>query len=126
MTLNNYHTHTYRCKHATGDIADYTQAAKIAGMGRLGFSEHMPLPQDAWSHAHMEIDQLSEYVHKIRRQQELETDITLLAGGECEYIKAEKNYYKEILLDKYKLDYLLGAPHWIPMGDDWVGYTRIS
>ena len=26
-TLKNYHTHTYRCKHASGDVSDYIRAA---------------------------------------------------------------------------------------------------
>jgi histidinol-phosphatase (PHP family) len=42
--LKNYHTHTWRCKHATGDIEDYVEKALEAGGKVLGFSDHTPLP----------------------------------------------------------------------------------
>ena len=43
---SNFHTHTYRCKHATGDILDYLEQAKKDGCKALGFSDQCPLPQD--------------------------------------------------------------------------------
>ena len=33
MLQRNYHTHTYRCKHATGDVIDYAKAAIEAAGG---------------------------------------------------------------------------------------------
>ncbi len=50
MIEKNYHTHTYRCKHAQGDCQEYVTEALQAGCTTLGFSEHMPLPNDRWTH----------------------------------------------------------------------------
>ena len=44
--IHNFHTHTYRCKHAAGDVADYCKAAVGFGMKTLGFSDHSALPDD--------------------------------------------------------------------------------
>jgi histidinol-phosphatase (PHP family) len=123
MITTNYHTHTYRCKHAEGDIADFAEAAGAEGFTRLGFSEHMPLADDRWSFAHMEAHQMDDYVTRIR---EYTGEVQLYAGGECEYVKTDHAYYKEKLLGEYGLDYLLGAPHWIPCRGEWVGYTHLK
>lgn len=40
----NYHTHTWRCNHATGSEQDYVEQALAAGMEELGFSDHSPYP----------------------------------------------------------------------------------
>ncbi|MFV0479993.1 MAG: PHP domain-containing protein [Anaerorhabdus sp.] len=38
----NFHTHTYRCKHAIGRDEEYVIEAIKAGVKVLGFSDHMP------------------------------------------------------------------------------------
>jgi histidinol-phosphatase (PHP family) len=67
--------------------------------------------------------ELDEYVDIIRNSR---SPITVLAGGECEYVKADRAYYREELLGKYGLDYLLGAPHWIPCRGEWIGYSHLE
>lgn len=39
----NYHTHTYRCHHATGTPEEYIQTAINGGIEYMGFSDHAPL-----------------------------------------------------------------------------------
>ena len=39
----NYHTHTARCRHATGTEEEYVLAAIDRGLKILGFSDHTPL-----------------------------------------------------------------------------------
>ena len=43
MTTN-YHTHTYRCGHASGTEREYVEKAIELGFSELGFSEHAPMP----------------------------------------------------------------------------------
>ena len=38
----NYHTHTRWCKHATGEIEDYIEAAIGAGLKELAITGHVP------------------------------------------------------------------------------------
>ena len=40
----NYHTHTYRCKHAMGNDEHIVKRAIDAGIDILGFSDHNPWP----------------------------------------------------------------------------------
>ena len=43
LITENYHTHTYRCRHAGGTDRDYVEAAIAAGLTTLGFSDHSPM-----------------------------------------------------------------------------------
>ena len=38
----NYHTHTYRCRHASGTPEEYIQRAISKGIEYMGFSDHAP------------------------------------------------------------------------------------
>ena len=38
----NYHTHTFRCQHASGTEREYIESALAAGITKIGFSEHIP------------------------------------------------------------------------------------
>ena len=40
--IANYHTHTKRCKHATGEDREYVEAASETGLKILGFADHCP------------------------------------------------------------------------------------
>ena len=64
---HNFHTHTFRCKHAKGDVADYCEAALALGMETLGFSDHSALPDDRWLSARMEYAGLDDYVRAMDR-----------------------------------------------------------
>ena len=39
----NYHTHTYRCGHATGNEEEYILFAIENGIKYMGFADHFPL-----------------------------------------------------------------------------------
>ncbi|MCK5198693.1 MAG: hypothetical protein KAR21_10100, partial [Spirochaetales bacterium] len=70
--MNNFHSHTWRCKHATGTVKDYVDAAisAVGATGRspllhespiLGISDHTPLPDNRWSHVRMDMSELDAY-----------------------------------------------------------------
>ena len=40
--IANYHTHTYRCRHASGTEEEYIYQALDGGLEELGFSDHTP------------------------------------------------------------------------------------
>ena len=42
--IANYHTHTPRCHHATGNEEDYVLRAIENGLQIFGFSDHVPMP----------------------------------------------------------------------------------
>ena len=40
----NFHTHTYLCRHASGEPEEYVKTAIKNGLKVLGFSDHVPYP----------------------------------------------------------------------------------
>jgi len=117
----NYHTHTYRCKHATGDIIDYCEEASRRGMKVLGFSDHSALPDDRWLAGRMSYAELGEYAASIDQARCDFPQLKILKSMECEYIPEYRSWYEDELLGEYNFDYLVGAAHFFTEGDRWHG-----
>ena len=108
---HNFHTHTYRCRHAKGDAVDYCQFALDHGMETLGFSDHTPLPDDRWIKLRMDYTQLDDYVCAVRLAQTNFPDLRVLLGMECEYVREFHAFYEDELFGARDFDYLVGGPH---------------
>ena len=65
MQKFNYHTHTYRCKHAKGTDEEYVLKAIEAGYTVLGFSDHAPYRDYPSDRSHMDFEQLDDYIDSI-------------------------------------------------------------
>ena len=115
----NYHTHTYRCKHASGTAADYADSAAEKGMDVLGFSDHNPFPDDRWNDVRMDFCELDDYGKEIDSLKKRK-DIIILKGMECDWVSEYKNYFKDDLLGKGNYDYLVGGMHWFRVKGEWV------
>ena len=106
----NYHTHTYRCKHASGREEDYVLNAIEKNLSVLGFSDHGPFKDYDYS-LRMDFNELEEHILTINNLKEKYDDkITIKSGLEIEYLPDKIPYYKE-LLKEYKLDYLVLGQH---------------
>ena len=106
-----YHTHTYRCGHAQGDVEDYVKQALKFGIKILGFSDHVMLPNFSQPGIRGEYYQLEDYIEKIEEaQRKYKSKIQIFKGFECEYFEKYISYYKQ-LLDNKKLDYLILGNH---------------
>ena len=84
----NYHTHTWRCKHATETEREYIEAAIAAGLTELGFSDHTPypFPDGRTSFFRMAMDQSDGYFAAIRAlREEYRGKIDIHVGVEAEY-----------------------------------------
>ncbi len=111
--LANYHTHTFRCHHASGEDREYVEAAIRSGIKILGFSDHCPwiYGDDFISGTRMLPGQLDDYftsVHALQR--EYAKDITIYTGFEAEYIP-ELMEAQERLLEGYPVDYMILGEH---------------
>lgn len=122
--LANYHTHTYRCKHAIGTVDDYVNAAVKRGLTTLGFSDHSPMPDERWAPVRMALDELDEYLAEIDRAQQRFPTIRLLKGLECEFADDLANFIADELLGARRLDYLVAGPHWVPIQGEWLSVYR--
>ncbi|MBN1579401.1 MAG: histidinol-phosphatase [Anaerolineae bacterium] len=125
--ISNLHTHTYRCKHAAGNVNDYCRAAIDRGMTILGFSDHTALPDNRWPGIRMDFSELRAYNRDVDIGRQRFPELTILKGMECEYAAEYVAYYRDTLLGELGFDYLVGAAHCFPYRDEWVnvyGGTR--
>lgn len=115
MTAN-YHTHTPRCGHASGEEREYIEQAITAGIKLLGFSDHAPMPFEGGytSPIRMMPEQAPEYVSRVRAlAEEYKDDITIYVGFEAEYYPSlfdgMRRMYREL-----GIDYIILGQHFMP------------
>lgn len=118
--MNNYHTHTYRCGHAVGDIFDYVESAEIAGLEKLGFTEHTPLPDGYMPEIRMNISEMDDYLGKIDQARIKHPNISIYKGLECEYMEKYHNFFEDELLGNRGIEYLICGMHFFPVGKEIV------
>lgn len=113
----NYHTHTYRCGHATGNEEEYILFAIENGIKYMGFADHFPLKFDDGVEFDFRVPQARavEYCETIKALAEKYKDkIEIKVGFEMEYyeelfdemLKKAKSYGAEYLL--------LGQHYYLP------------
>ena len=84
----NYHTHTFRCHHATGTEREYIEAAIAEGIKVLGFSDHIPclFPDGHQSGFRVQTEDTEDYFTVLRAlRKEYKDDIEIHIGFESEY-----------------------------------------
>ena len=125
----NYHTHTYRCRHAIGEDREYVENAIEAGLEVLGFSDHIPywFPDGYYSTFRMFPEQAEEYARSVLDlKKEYEKDITIYLGFESEYYAKFFDKTLDMLKD-IPYDYLILGQHLLcnevdhPQGVSLVG-----
>ena len=108
----NYHTHSYRCNHATGENEEYIKEAIKAGLDEIGLADHMSHPgKDVDNYNRMPYEDLEEYFKEIDSLTEkYKNDIKVIKGMECEYFRDYEWLYKE-LREKHGAKYLILGAH---------------
>lgn len=84
----NYHTHTWRCSHATGEEEEYIKRAIKYGIKYMGFSEHAPFvfPDGYESGYRVQMTRAQEYIDTISQlRQKYKDQIDIKIGFEMEY-----------------------------------------
>jgi len=123
--INNYHTHTARCLHATGTEREYVEAAIKSGLKVLGFADHTPYPfPDGYStHIRMGMEELEDYVNTVLSlKKEYEKDIEIHLGLEVEFFP---RFFPELLTyaADYPIEYFLLAQHFLNNSKDKKPYA---
>ncbi len=123
--IENYHTHTPRCRHASGTERQYAQAALQAGLTTLGFADHTPqwFPGDYYSTFRMFPEQLPEYVRSVLQlRKDFAGTLRIPLGLEAEYYPA---LFPEMLqrVRDAGIEYLLLGQHFVgnEMGEHYSG-----
>ena len=115
MQRFNYHTHTYRCKHADLDYSDeeYVLDFIKAGFKKIAFTDHCPEKNviDTRTTQRMSYEQRLEYLESIRKLKEkYAKKIIIQSGYEIEYLPGEEENLKEL---KNETDKLILGQHFI-------------
>lgn len=118
----NYHTHTFLCKHAIGDVEDYVERAILLGYHTIAITDHGPFPrflQKKLNSRRMSLEQYSEIYldHLERAKKNHEKEIKILTGLEIEYMDELNPYYERFLSD---LDFLILGQHYIKVNGEYV------
>lgn len=107
--------HTPLCKHAVGSIADYAEAAQLKGIGEIGISDHMPMPEPYDPLYRMILSEFPHYIEMVQQAQQDIDAISIRFGIEGDY---EPNYIDFVrdFLPQYSFDFVIGSIHYI---NDW-------
>lgn len=125
--IANYHTHTYRCKHASGTAREYVEAAVQNGLQILGFSDHVPYPfQNGYtSRIRMDVAETEGYVREVTAlREEYRDKIEIHIGYEAEFYPAD---FQRMLdnIRQFGCEYLILGQHFI--GNEWESpYSGIA
>ena len=122
-----YHTHSYRCNHAIGELEEYIQRATQLSLPEVGLSDHFPmylLPEQFHKYA-MDKNLLDEYIleTKTLRNQYL-SQILIKHAFEMDYHTAVFPKYKAAIKPILpELDYIIGSIHGIAWNDYVIPIT---
>lgn len=111
----NLHTHTPRCRHASGSEREYIETAIAAGIETLGFSDHAPMifHEDYYSTMRMYPEETAGYFETLQRlRDEYRDRIRIVIGFEAEYYP---NLFDDFIgfLSQFPVDYLLLGQHFL-------------
>ena len=114
MTYN-YHTHTYRCGHASGTPEEYIRCAIAHGVRHMGFSDHAPFifPDGYRSAFRVPFEDRHAYVKELAQLREKYRDeLELHIGFEMEYYPS---HFKTMLKNAVEAggEYLILGQHFV-------------
>ena len=124
----NFHTHTPRCKHATGTEREYCQKAVDNGFSVIGFSDHCAWPYENGfvSTFHMDVAQLDDYAACVRQvRDEFAGRLEVHLGLECEYYPAYIDWMAG-KKDELGLEYLILGNHFDTTDDGGLYFGRCT
>ena len=113
--IANYHTHTPRCRHASGAEEELVKNAIARGLKIFGFSDHTPqwFPGNYYSTMRMYPEQLEDYCNVVHRLQERYKDqLEIPLGLEVENYPAIFHGLIPRLRDA-GITYILLGQHWV-------------
>jgi histidinol-phosphatase (PHP family) len=114
--LADYHIHTPRCGHASGELRDYVRAAQGAGLAEMGFADHFPLLHLRDAHLTMDLEEMPLYIAEVEGLRADFPDLPIRLGIEADYVP-EVLCELEELLGRYSFDYVYGSVHYV---DGWA------
>ncbi len=124
--LQNIHTHTSRCNHASGTVRDYVVAAREREMSFLGMSDHAPFPDGRWPEPRMQMKELIAYEDEVYRAREEFPDLPIALGLESEYVSENRAFLEDEILGERGYDYLVGGVHYVRVNGSWKDFHKMT
>ncbi|MDP2233434.1 MAG: PHP domain-containing protein, partial [Actinomycetota bacterium] len=112
------HLHTSRCGHAEGEMSEYVDTARRAGLDVIAFTDHLPLPSHLnpdGSYA-MKAEELAAYVADVREMAARVDRPRVLLGIEADWLPEWRADTVRVL-SAHPFDVVLGSVHFL---DGWV------
>jgi len=104
--------HTPLCRHASGEPSEYAARAVALGLDEIGFSDHSPMRRDDFDTWRMHLNELDEYVEKVRRAQRDFPNLTIRLALEADYLPGHQDWIRD-LAARYPWDYFIGSVHYV-------------
>lgn len=120
-----YHTHTFRCRHACGDAAAYVAAAERAGVAEIACTDHIPFPNEPDPMYRMVEADFAGYLEAVGQARE-GAGIPVLLGMEADFTpELTAAGWVPRLAERAEFDVVLGSvhtgPYWdFKAGDPWL------
>lgn len=119
--LTDYHTHTWRCGHATGTMEQYAEAAIARGITELGLTDHLWLywlPESErsreWAIPESMYDE--HYAEMVALRDRYRGRLNVRVSVEADFVEGHARELHTIL-GRYEFDYVLGSVHFM---DGWM------
>ena len=109
------HVHTSRCRHASGTVTEYVEAARRSGIDTICFTDHLPLPTGYPGCYAMAADELPAYVVDVRgaaAASERAGGPEVLCGIEADWLPGSASLAAQAVSD-HDLDVVLGSVHFV-------------
>ena len=120
-----YHLHTPLCRHAAGEPVEYAAQAVARGLTEIGFSDHSPMARDDFDDWRMHLDQLDDYVARVRRAQAEFPSLTIRLALEVDFLPGHEGWIRE-LAGRHPWDYFIGSVHYLSDGWDIDNPLKLS
>lgn len=115
--FTDYHTHSYRCGHASGRMREYIEAALRRGVEEIGLTDHLFLyfqppaeRSERWAMPESQYDE--HYDEMLHLRDEYRGKINVRVSVEADYDSAHEKQLASIL-SKYDFDFILGSVHFL-------------
>jgi histidinol-phosphatase (PHP family) len=114
-----FHVHTARCGHASGEVSEYVSAARARGLEAICFTDHLPMPAPYPQHYTMKAAELPDYVADVQaaaKASRAEDGPEVLLGIEADWLPDDILHVPEMIAP-YDFDVVLGSVHFL---GDWA------
>ncbi|OGV34233.1 MAG: hypothetical protein A2020_04415 [Lentisphaerae bacterium GWF2_45_14] len=110
--LADYHTHTYLCKHASGEPEEYLRQAERAGLAEIGVSDHCPWPDGYDTECRMAVEEYGLYRDITAKLQSLGSKVKVRIGLEVDWVPGQMEIVRE-KVESGNFDYIIGSVHYV-------------